>query len=296
MLVDNRGTGGSAEQQCDLAPADRPSLYFQQIWPDGLLRECRQRLAQNANLSLYTSSIAADDLDELRAALGYPKLVLDGASYGTRLYLVYARRHPARVESIVLAGVAPPHFLIIPLEDAMGAQDAMTRLIAECRADTSCNAHFPQLSEHFQALVRRFDTASVSVPLENAKTRHVTSLPLSKEVFADRLRQLLYFPELAEYAPFIVDRAYRGDYGPLATMVDEITQDLRSSLPTDSTSRSRARKTFRLLAKARFCGRVRTRLKATYAFARSSAPAAFGTLCPLLRASSSPCAVRRRSS
>lgn len=225
LLVDNRGTGGSAEQQCDLAPADRPSLYFQQIWPDGLLRECRQRLAQNANLSLYTSSIAADDLDELRAALGYPKLVLDGASYGTRLYLIYARRHPARVESIVLAGVAPPHFLIIQLEDAMGAQDAMTRLIAECRADMSCNAHFPQLSEHFQALVRRFDTASVRVPLENAKTRHVTSLPLSKEVFADRLRQLLYFPELAEYAPFIVDRAYRGDYGPLATMVDEITQD-----------------------------------------------------------------------
>ncbi|HET6274614.1 MAG TPA: alpha/beta fold hydrolase [Candidatus Cybelea sp.] len=225
LLVDNRGTGGSAVQQCDLAPAGRAALYFQQIWPDGLLRECRQRLAQNANLSLYTTSIAADDLDELRAALGYTKLVLDGGSYGTRFYLVYARRHPARVESIVLDGVTPPHFLIIPLEDAMGAQDAMTRLIAECKADASCNTHFPELSEHFEALVGRFDTASLRVPLENAKTHRVTFLPLSKEVFADRLRQLLYFPELAEYAPFIVDRAYRGDYGPLARMVDEITQD-----------------------------------------------------------------------
>ncbi|MGA8576713.1 MAG: alpha/beta fold hydrolase [Candidatus Cybelea sp.] len=225
LLVDNRGTGGSAIQQCDLSPAGRPSLYFQQIWPDELLSQCRQRLVRGANLSLYTTSVAADDLDSLRAALDYPKLVLDGASYGTRFYLVYARRHPDRVESIVLDGVAPPHFLIIPLEDAKGAQDSMTRLIAECKADASCNAHFPRLGEHFYALVRRFDAGSVSVPLENAKIRRVTNVQLSKEVFADRLRQLLYFPEGAAYAPFIIDKAYRGDYKPLATMVDAITQN-----------------------------------------------------------------------
>src|SRR5580700_500841 len=224
LLVDNRGTGGSAIQQCDLSPADRPSLYFRQIWPDEPLSRCRQRLARDANLSLYTTAVAADDLDSLRASLGYPKLVLDGASYGTRFYLVYARRHPDRVESIVLDGVAPPHFLIIPLEDAKGAQVSMTRLIAECKADASCNAHFPDLGEHFYALVHRFDAGSVSVPLKNGKTPRVTNVQLSKEVFADRLRQLLYFPETAEYAPFIIDRAYRGDYGPLATMVDTITQ------------------------------------------------------------------------
>jgi pimeloyl-ACP methyl ester carboxylesterase len=223
LLVDNRGTGGSAPQQCDFAPVDRPDLYFRKLWPDELVAACRARLARQANLSLYTTSIAADDLDDLRGALGYPKLVLDGGSYGTRFYLVYARRHPASVESIVLDGVAPPHFLIIPLEDAQGAQASIARLIGECKSDAVCNGHFPSLHDHFDALVRRFDEGSVSVPVR-AKTGRVTVVRLSKEVFADRLRQLLYDPASAAYAPLVVERAYRGDYAPLATMVELVTQ------------------------------------------------------------------------
>jgi pimeloyl-ACP methyl ester carboxylesterase len=230
LLVDNRGTGKSAPQNCDFAPVDRPALYFLDLWPAELVRACRARLARNADLSLYTTSIAADDLDELRAALGYPQLVLDGGSYGTRFYLDYARRHPSSVESIVLDGVAPPGLLIIPLEDAKGAQDAMTLVIAECRADADCNAHFPSLRAHFESLVRRFDRGPVRVPLEDAASKRVTVLGLSKEVFADRLRQLLYYPAGAAYAPLIVERAYEGDYAPLATMVEMVTQGLSQEL------------------------------------------------------------------
>lgn len=230
LLLDNRGTGKSAPQLCDFAPVDGPELYFMHLWPDALVRGCRAKLARTANLSLYTTSIAADDLDDVRAALGYPQLVLDGGSYGTRFYLDYARRHPASVESIVLDGVAPPGLLVIPLEDAKGAQDAMTRVIAECRADTACNAHFPSLAARFDALVHRFDRGPLRVPLHDATTKRVTSVGLSKEVFADRLRQLLYYPESAAYAPFIIDRAYLGDYAPLATMVQMVTQGLVQEL------------------------------------------------------------------
>jgi len=230
LLVDNRGTGKSAPQLCDFAPVDRAALYFLHLWPAELVRGCRAKLARTANLSLYTTSIAADDLDELRAALGYPQLVLDGGSYGTRFYLDYARRHPSSVESMVLDGVAPPGLLIIPLEDAKGAQDAMRLVIGECRAEVACNARFPSLGSHFDALVRRFDSGFVHVPLEDATSKHVTVLRLSKEVFADRLRQLLYYPSGAAYAPFIIERAYLGDYAPLATMVEVVTQGLSQEL------------------------------------------------------------------
>ncbi|MBV8344857.1 MAG: alpha/beta fold hydrolase [Candidatus Eremiobacteraeota bacterium] len=226
LLVDNRGTGKSAPQLCNFAPADRPALYFMGLWPDALVRGCRAKLARTADLSLYTTSNAADDLDELRAALGYPALVLDGGSYGTRFYLDYARRHPSSVESIVLDGVAPPGLLIIPLEDAKGAQDAVTHVITACRADVACNANFPSLEAHFDALVQRFDRGPVPVPLEDAASKRVNLVRLSKEVFADRLRQLLYDPAGAAYAPFIIQRAYLGDYAPLATMVDMVAQGL----------------------------------------------------------------------
>lgn len=224
LLLDNRGTGGSEIQQCDLAPADRPQLYFRQLWPDEVLERCRAQLARGANLNLYTTPIAADDLDDLRAALGYPKLVLDGGSYGTEFYLDYARRHPTHVESIVLDGVVPPHFLIVPLDDARGAQDSIARLIDECRADAVCSARFPNFGAHFYAVARRFDSGSVGVPVTNAQTKRVMTVRLSKEVFADRLRQLLYDPAGAAYVPFIIERAYFGDYGPLATMIDAVTQ------------------------------------------------------------------------
>jgi pimeloyl-ACP methyl ester carboxylesterase len=230
LLVDNRGTGKSAPQNCDFAPVDRPQSYFLRLWPDALVRTCRAKLTRTADLSLYTTSMAADDLDDLRAALGYPRLVLDGGSYGTRFYLDYARRHPTSVESIVLDGVAPPGLLIIPLEDAGGAQDAMSRVIAACRADGACNARFPSLAAHFDALVRRFARGPVLVPLAAAASRRVTMLRLSKEVFADRLRQLLYDTAGAAYAPFIVERAYAGDYAPLATMVQVVTQGLSQEL------------------------------------------------------------------
>ncbi|HYL28044.1 MAG TPA: alpha/beta fold hydrolase [Candidatus Nitrosotalea sp.] len=224
LLVDNRGTGGSAPQQCDLTPPAEPQLYFNQLWHDALVGSCRLRLARTADLSLYTTSIAADDLNQLRAALGYRKLVLVGGSYGTRFFMVYARRHPESVESLVLDGVAPPHFLIIPLQDARGAQLAVTRLIEECNADAACKARFPAFGQHFYAVARRFDSGPVGVPLHSAKAAGVTNVPLSKEVFADRFRQLLYSPASAAYAPFIIERAYRYDYRPLATMVDVISQ------------------------------------------------------------------------
>ncbi|HEX3458067.1 MAG TPA: alpha/beta fold hydrolase, partial [Candidatus Baltobacteraceae bacterium] len=230
LLVDNRGTGESAPQPCNFAPADSPQFYFRQLWPDSLVRRCRAQLSTRADLSLYATSIAADDLDDVRAALGYSKLVLNGGSYGTTLFLDYARRHPTSVESLVLIGVAPPHFIIIPLQDAAGAQLSMDRLIAECNSDTDCNRNFPSLGSHFDALVRRFDKGDLSAPLRNATTKRTTVVRLSKEVFTDRLRQLLYYPENARYAPFIIDRAYRGNYMPLATMVDVVSRGFATLL------------------------------------------------------------------
>lgn len=51
-----------------------------------------------------SSSPAVDDLDDVRAALGYERINLWGGSYGTRAALIYARRHPEHVLSVVLDG------------------------------------------------------------------------------------------------------------------------------------------------------------------------------------------------
>jgi len=53
----------------------------------------------------YTTMENADDVQDLRRALGVPKLRLWGISYGTHLALELMRRHPRSVERAVLASV-----------------------------------------------------------------------------------------------------------------------------------------------------------------------------------------------
>jgi pimeloyl-ACP methyl ester carboxylesterase len=222
LLVDNRGTGESAPQECNLAPAAHPELYFRQLWPDTVIQACHDRLAAHANLSLYSTSVASDDLNDVRAALGYPKLVLFGGSYGTRFYLDYARRHPDTVESVLLEGVAPPHFYIIPLAMARGAQTAMDGLERACRNDPTCSAHFPHFADHFGAVVQRFDSGPVTLVVQNAVTHRSQSVQLTKEVFAETIRHELYFPAGAAYVPVTIERAYHGNYTPLGEMVTQM--------------------------------------------------------------------------
>ena len=226
VLVDNRGIGGARPQQCATSPPEHPEYYFLQIWPDALLKACRDRLAAVANLSLYTSNLAADDLDDIRAALGYRKIVLDGASYGTLFYLAYMRQHPTHVESAILDGVAPPGLLIVPLQDAAGAQLAMEQLFAACAQDADCAVHFPHFAAHFSELLRRFDGGPISLGMPNPATHRPQTVLLSKEVFADRLRQTLYASAAAAYVPYILERAYLEDYGPLGQMIDATTRGL----------------------------------------------------------------------
>ena len=232
VFVDNRGTGLSHPFACDFFPPEHPELYFRHLIPDSLLQTCRNRLIANTDLNNYGTDIAADDLDSLRSALGYPKIVLDGGSYGTEFFLDYARRHPEHVESIVLQGVAPPHFLIIPLQDARGAQQAFENLASACEVDKACSADFPEFRAHFMAVVHRFDAGPVKMTVVNAATHARVNVSLSKEVFADRIRQSMYSEDVARYVPFATEHAFNHDYGPLAELVEFATDNFGRGLDT----------------------------------------------------------------
>jgi len=221
VFVDNRGTGDSGALECrNFYSALHPERFFAQLFPDVEVRRCRDRQAKKANLNLYTTDISVDDLDDVRSALGYAKIVLDGVSYGTMFFLDYARRHPTHVESLVLEGVAPPGLLVIPLEDAQGARTAMSDLIADCLRNALCHRQFPQFGEHFESLVHRFEAGPVHVFVRNYMTNRQQIVSLSREVFADELRATLYGNERAAYIPYIVEEAHRGDYAPLAELVE----------------------------------------------------------------------------
>jgi len=230
ILLDNRGMGASHPLNCDLAPPAHPAVYLRQLWPSALLSACHARRAAQSDLRQYTTVNAADDLDELRAALGYPKMVLDGGSYGTYFSLVYAQRHPAHVESLVLQGVVPPRLPETFIGFAPAAQAALDKLAAECEADASCHAHFPQFRAHFAALAARLNREPIPVLVRNGATKRVVTVALSKQVFVDTVRHVLYDIGAAAYVPYVVEQEYRGNTLPLGTLIDDTVQGFAQGL------------------------------------------------------------------
>jgi pimeloyl-ACP methyl ester carboxylesterase len=72
------------------------------------LRACAAAFANSLDVTAFNTAESADDLEDLRVALGADRLALIGMSYGTHLALAYLRRYPSRVERAVLAGVEGP--------------------------------------------------------------------------------------------------------------------------------------------------------------------------------------------
>ena len=106
VLVDARGTGKSNGLHCPI-PKDGPLQGFMPTLNVPVLKACRLELQKRADLRYYLTTYAMDDLDDLRAALGYDKINLDGGSYGTRASLVYIRQHGDHVRT-ASCGAAPP--------------------------------------------------------------------------------------------------------------------------------------------------------------------------------------------
>src|SRR5207253_1172370 len=81
VFVDQRGTGGSNALNCEFFDPADPQSYLGHWNPPDKVRVCRQQLESKADLRLYVTTIAMDDLDEVRAALGYEKIDLLAGSY-----------------------------------------------------------------------------------------------------------------------------------------------------------------------------------------------------------------------
>jgi pimeloyl-ACP methyl ester carboxylesterase len=154
VLVDQRGTGASHPLALPALP-DTTGLSAPEAdakltaWAkDGLA-------ALDADPRFYTSSVAADDLDAVRAALGYDTIDLYGTSYGGELAQYYLRQHPDRVHVAVMDGTTP---LDVPVLERMGATSgqALDLLLARCGRDPACAAAFPNLATEWSTLVAAF--------------------------------------------------------------------------------------------------------------------------------------------
>jgi pimeloyl-ACP methyl ester carboxylesterase len=215
LLIDQRGTGGSNPLTCDLQTDPANVDYRDDARFVEAIRRCRMKVEQKADLQYYTTPLAMDDLDEVREWLGYSRLNLYGASYGTGASVVYARQHPDHVRTITLQGVMP---LDVPvwLEYPKSAQQALDHVFNTCAQQKSCHDAFPNLPNEFRVVMKRLADKPIHVKTKEAESGEDVDVLIDSEVLAVFVSRVLYSAERIHDLPLMIHLAYSGDYQPLA--------------------------------------------------------------------------------
>lgn len=215
LLIDTRGTGGSAPLDCEFQSGHANLGYLEDFLPLDKVRACRDSLQHAADLAQYITPNVVDDLDEVRAALGLRQVNLLGSSGGTRQALVWIRRHPGRVRTALLEGPVPLDARI-PLTFARDAQAALDGVLDECLADAACGRGFPNLRRELALVIVGLDRGPAPVRVTHPETGAALTLSLTRSAFAQVIRYMLYTPTGAAAVPLVVHRAAAGDFGPAA--------------------------------------------------------------------------------
>lgn len=216
VFVDQRGTGGSNPLVCDLFSRDDVQSYLGHWSPLDQTRRCRQELEKKADLRLYVTTIAMDDLDDVRAALGYTKINSLGASYGTRAVQTYIKRHGMNVRAAILHGVSPTG-QFMPRDFPQHTERALNGVIDECLSDGACRAAFPNVRADEKAVLAKLKKgpveADVRIPPDRSKP---TRVRLSRDLAGEAVRYMLYNPGAASRIPLVFGEAAKGNFAPLA--------------------------------------------------------------------------------
>ena len=213
VLVDQRGTGASNPLNCALDDNDlyRPDEVISQA------RRCLSELSAKARVQLYTTSIAVQDLDRVRAVLGYQSINLYGVSYGTRVAQHYARRFPRQIRSLILDGVVSPQLALGPAV-ALNAEQALSRILARCAKEPACHKQFGDPQVYYQSLRDSLPKHPVPVSLPDPTTAEPSRLEFTGFHFASVLRLASYTSEQAALLPLLLHSAAdAANFVPLAS-------------------------------------------------------------------------------
>ncbi len=215
VLVDLRGTGRSNGLFCG-PPKDAPLQEFMAAFDPARAKVCRREFEQRADLRHYNNEASMDDLDELRAALGYERINVQGWSAGTVSSLVYLSRHGQHVRSVVLLGSAALT-AAAPAGFAPDAEASLRTVLKDCIAEPACSKTFPAIEADYRKAVRRVrEQGPVTTKVRDLRDDTQTVVKLDADAFAESLRAMLYDAEQTRRIPALLHRAADGDYREFA--------------------------------------------------------------------------------
>lgn len=164
VVIDQRGTNNSLPAlYCsdELGPL-RSQVYGISYRDAAALRiqafsTCYNRFkSQGIDLSAYNTLENASDIKDLAAVLGYQKINIYSASYGTRLAMQMMKYYPEVIKSVVLDSILPPE--VNPFEEETPGVLYSFRSFFD-----AAKSKYPHLERHFYRMMDELEIAPAAV-------------------------------------------------------------------------------------------------------------------------------------
>ncbi len=240
ILIDNRGVGTSVPRlDChEIEDAAKSVLDRKLEHPEliSLIKEsyaaCKHRLEkQGIDLSQYHVVNAANDLEQLRLGLGIDRLNVYGASYSSRVALVYERHYPGTTRTLILDGIFPQSIRTYENEPRRNYQ-AIMRVFDKCNRDFLCYSRYgTDLDKRLADFLEKLDASPLSISVNNTDGDKPVPVKVTASMFFDSLYSAIYDPVMIRRIPKYLNGIFAGDTAYLKELVgDYYVADLSESI------------------------------------------------------------------
>ncbi len=234
IAFDQRGTGLSTKPEpCATTwsyPPDRPGRRDEMLASlNAYARGCvEQWRTQGVDLSAYTTNASADDLEDLRIALGAEKINLWSISYGTHLALATLKRHESSIDRVIMAGVEGlDHTIKLPSD----TQRLMERIGALVAADPVLGEEIPDFLGLVGSVLDRLEREPVSVEVHDRESGETVSLAIGKFDLQLATARALRGPSTFKRLPYLYSKMAGGDFSDVAPLLLRLRRLRLSAMP-----------------------------------------------------------------
>jgi pimeloyl-ACP methyl ester carboxylesterase len=203
LLFDQRGTGASDPLDCSALGSVATAGVGQMV------ERCALQLGPARGA--FTTQQSVEDIESIRQAAGYKKLVLYGTSYGTKVALEYAQRYPSRVEALVLDSVVAADG---PEPFAVSSFQAIAPVLADLCAKGACAGITPSALADLTRLASRLRRHALAGSAFDGAGRR-SAVTLTEGGLLEVLEAGDLNPALRALLPAAVRSALRRDPDPL---------------------------------------------------------------------------------
>jgi pimeloyl-ACP methyl ester carboxylesterase len=234
IAFDQRGTGYSKPNlSCferlslplDVAPSREAAIKELRENSQGCISYWRD--IQRVDLTGYNTNESADDLDDLRKALGANQISLWTISYGTHLAFATMRRHPKSIHRAILAGTeGPDHTYKLP----SNIQKHLEDLAAVIKADPEVGKEVPDFLGLMKSVFDRLDAKPETVEITDPQTKLKVKVIVNKFVMQYIVANNIGTTVTARF-PALFYRASKGDFtNPAQVWLSQSRSEIGSAM------------------------------------------------------------------